>query len=124
STLFPYTTLFRSSGHEQGQPPLAGCGPSVRNRQGVQAALVEAHRRFDILDMHVDALLDRFHLPAQQVAARDEVETFAFELLDGEIDAVAVGGEALNHGSGLLGGFLDHDFYLFDFGLYNLEVGL
>src|SRR5690606_9986152 len=92
--------------------------------EGIQAAFVKAHRGFDVFDMHVEACFDGFGLAAQQVAARDQVETLAFQFLDGEVDFVAVGSKALNHGSSLLGGFLQHSFHFFDFRLDNLEGSL
>jgi hypothetical protein len=57
-------------------------------RQRIDAGFIEVHRGFDVLDMHVQALLDGFGLTAHQVAARYQFETLAFQFLDRKIDAV------------------------------------
>jgi hypothetical protein len=90
-------------------------------RQRIEAAFVEAHRGFNIFDMHVQALLNRFELATQQITAGQKVEALAFEFLDGQVNPIAVRSKTLNHGRCLFGCILHDGFHLLEFWLNNLE---
>src|SRR5690606_35036265 len=101
-----------------------GSGGSLGCRERVETSFVQAHRGFDVGDMHGQALLDSYCLTTNEVTTRRQFKAFAFEFLDRQVNAVAVGGQALDHWCGLLGSLLHDGLHLLNFGLHNLEIGL